>query len=412
MEVSPNNASETAESRKRRRSGSASEDDSAESASSSDSSDDQPSRNKPVRKSRRTSHVSVEFEFLSQQVAFLTQLVTQSQQLPATVQTIGSSQDTVDKSKISDVVTNATDGLVLKPPESNVNKIQLNLSDSSTTVKDPLFPKSNSDHLDQLSKLQRFNAKDWYAIRFSEAQKKYATTPGFIELAINDELKRFESPTHEDNRLHLLERTFAALSNAILTQKDELRDNLQKLIDWAAEKDTVLSASSLFDKIEQVFNKQSNYMKATDDILQITCGRRADMINLRRESLLKQIPDVYSCDVLQNIPPSQEFLFNAEAFNTFLQKIGGAEKLMTSKPAPQPVTASHSSNYNFSRPSTSKQPNEKFFRHNNNSKKRKGNQNNQKTNTRDRPFNAKNRQNTKNKKPHSPSPSRNRGRRA
>lgn len=196
----------------------------------------------------------LQFELLSQQVTFLTNLISQKH---------ADLQPRASASLVRDVVsepTNCSTELGLRPPlgTSGADIQQLQLSELSTTLKDPPFPKSNDKYLEKISQLQRFKCNDWYAIRFAEVQKKYVTTPGFIELNVNDELRRFNASGSNEDRLYLIERTFAALSNALLTQKDELGATLQGLVDWSSEKSTTLSPKSVFDKIEQLFGKESN----------------------------------------------------------------------------------------------------------------------------------------------------------
>lgn len=205
--------------------------------------------------------------------------------------------------------------------------------------------------LQKLSELQRFKCDDWYAVRFSDAQKKYLATPGFVELSVNDELKRFESAMlKDDSRSYLLERSFASLTNAILCQKDELHKTLQSLVDWSNESRESLTPSSLFEKIENLFSKESSYSKVTDDLLQIVSGRRTDFINIRREAMLRQISEGFHRDVLHKIPPSTESLFNDEAVQTYLQEIGGPDKLTTyTKSVPQ--TYSKDNFYQHQKPS-------------------------------------------------------------
>lgn len=45
------------------------------------------------------------------------------------------------------------------------------------------------------------------------------------------------------------------MTNAMLIQKEELRNNLQNLINWSSEKDTELTLASFFQKVEQLFDK-------------------------------------------------------------------------------------------------------------------------------------------------------------
>lgn len=386
----------------------------------------------PARKSKRARLVSdAQFEFLQQQVAFLTNIITYSQAskineslgtnancTPVTSSNNNVSTNSTNQSALSTVsvtqneTTTGTEnnsGLLLAPPNgTDIDKNSLKLSDPCTVVKDPIYPKANDNYLKKLIDLQRFKSNDWNAIRFSEVQKKYISTPGFVELGINDELKRFGSQSSEEYRLHLMERSFAALTSAILTQKDELCQTLQGLIDWAGNNETALNPKSLFLKIEEAFNKQSPYMKVTDDILQMVCGRRADLIQSRRDLLVNQIPDEYHCEALKRIPPNAEFLFDVESINTYIQKIGGAEKLSavsSTQSTPRSTNGNNNQPRKYddsSKPSTSKQSSEKPFRNN---PPKKGKSNKSKSGTSNKSAIPKSRQSSKGKKSRSDSPS-------
>lgn len=97
---------------------------------------------------------------------------------------------------------------------------------------------------------ERFLCKDWNSIRFSESQKKYLTTPGYIELNINDILRPFESKIFSEvNRLHLLERSFAALFNAVLGKRKNCTLLYKKLVDWSNLNKSTLTPTALFQKI-------------------------------------------------------------------------------------------------------------------------------------------------------------------
>lgn len=323
---------------------------------SSSSSDECSSRGPRAKRSRRKDSQTVSrthFEFLSQQVAFLTNLICTNKDL-----------NKEDK--------NNNNTPSLEQPESAHTTNQLDiLSDLGTTVKEPIYQKTDDRYLSKLMQLQRFNCDDWYAIRFSDSQKKYLTTPGFVELKVNDELKCFESAMlKEDSRSYLIERSFAALTNALLTQKFELQQTLQTLIDWANDVNVSLTPNSLFEKNELLFSKDSTYSSLTDDILQIVCGRRADLIKLRRKSLLNQISEKFHREILHKIPPSSESLFNDEGVHNYLRKIGGVDKLV-SRPKTTNQSWSKDKFYNHQKPSTSKQTDDEFFRQEYSSKRGK-----------------------------------------
>lgn len=340
-----------ATSKKRDRSSSPSSDSS--SSSERESQDSRP--RKKVRLEEQTVSYA-HFELLSQQVAFLTDLI-----LRKTPSTINSNNN--NETDCAGFQHN--NELKLRPPSNDdENAGTLKLSELKTTVKDPVYGHANDHYLTKLKNLQRFNSSDWYAIRFAEIQKKYLATPGFIELSVNDALKRFEAAMlRDDPRSYLLERSFAGLTNAILSQKDELQKALQSLVDWAMENRQTLSPNSIFNKIESLFSNTSPYNVVTDDILQIVCGRRADFISMRRDSLLRQIPEEFHREVLIKIPPSIEMLFDDESVQNYVQKIGGVDKLI-SQPRSGPPTNFRDNFYRDQKPSTSKQGRDAFFRQN------------------------------------------------
>ncbi|CAG9783807.1 unnamed protein product [Diatraea saccharalis] len=320
------------------------------SLSSSSSSDDSDSANRdssPRNKARKYSATvsNAQFEILSQQVSLLTNLITASLE----------NKDCQLNIEDTNVTTN--EFRLHRPELDNSNTLNI-LSDVGTTVKDPIYTKSNESFVNKLVELQRFNYADWYAVRFADAQKKYLSTPGFIELSVNDELKRYESAMlKEDSRSYLLERSFASLTNALLSQKELLHKSLHMVVDWAYDSKETLTPSSLFDKIQTTFSKESAYSKVTDDLLQIICGRRTDLITNRRDSLLRQIPESYHRDVLYKIPPSSVSLFNEEKLS-FVSK-------------PTHKAKSNKNFYDNQRPSTSKQTDDTFFRQDYSSKRGK-----------------------------------------
>lgn len=345
-------------SRKRNRSQSSSSDDENSSDSEVSESSYKIRKNMAAKQHRTVSREH--FNVLSQQVEFLTDFITKNSVISNYVE-----NGYVDPAR-------TTDDLELRRPSvTEASKCQLNLSELKTTVKDPIYAQANENYLKKLLNLQRFNRDDWYAIRFADVQKKYLATPGFVELSVNDSFKRYEAAMlREDPHSYLIERSFAALTNAILCQKVELHKTLQTLVDWAGENNQTLTPVSVFNKIESLFSKDSAHSKVSDDLLQLVCGRRADFINIRRNTLLRQIPEEYHRDVLFKIPPSAETLFNDESVQNYLQKIGGAEKLIA-LPRSVPKFQSKDNFYRNQKPSTSTHPDNMFFRRDTPSKRGK-----------------------------------------
>lgn len=159
-----------------------------------------------------------------------------------------------------------------------------------------------------------------------------------------------------------MERSFAALSNAFLGQNESVNTALQALIDWSASPSVQLSPNNLYNKLNEFFGEHSHYKTVSHDILQIICGKRAEVLELRRRSLLKPLKDKYLREDIEKIPPSAEYMFNPQFLASYIQKIGGIEKLQKEKPKPQPVrikspvpSTSHENKFFQGRPQKRKQ---------------------------------------------------------
>ncbi|CAH4032656.1 unnamed protein product [Pieris brassicae] len=137
-----------------------------------------------------------------------------------------------------------------------------------------------------------FNTSDWNCVRYIDIQKKYVAFPAFTDLKINEELRFLE----DSSKLYLMERSFAALSNAFLAQNEFV-------------------------------NNISDYKAVSHDVLQIICGKRAEVLEARRKSLLKNLKRKHVREDLGKIPPSSEYMFDPEKLSKYLQKVGSIDKI-------------------------------------------------------------------------------------
>lgn len=78
-----------------------------------------------------------------------------------------------------------------------------------------------------------------------------------------------------------------------MAQNEAVNRSLQNFIDWSAKPDTSLSAVSIYDKIKELFGNDSAFKSGSHGILQIICGKRAVVIELRRRALLRDIKGNY-----------------------------------------------------------------------------------------------------------------------
>lgn len=191
----------------------------------------------------------------------------------------------------------------------------------NTVLKEPTIAKSCKEHVDLLNSIQHLNTPEWNNVRYADVQKSYSSTPGFIELECNDEVKPFDRFPN----LIVTERSYAAFTQGLLKLRDATQSGLQSLLKWASETDD-LSPSTLKDKVNEVFI-EGNYNKISADLLQLSCGHRADTIEQRRDGILRLVKDKFVRTNLRKIPPTSESLFNKESFSSALEKAGGVNKI-------------------------------------------------------------------------------------
>lgn len=191
-----------------------------------------------------------------------------------------------------------------------------------TTVKNKI-QKSSEEHIGMLNKLQHFDSPDWSQVRFSEAQKGYNTVPGFVELDSNDLVKHLD----RNRSLTVSERSLAAISHGLVMQNEALQKGVGLLVNWLMEHDegSPVTGQQLCEKINDIFD--SDYNKINSDLLQMVCGRRADIIQQRRDSILHYVRDKYLREGLRKIPPTSEHLFKEPTFSDFITKHGGVSKV-------------------------------------------------------------------------------------
>lgn len=213
--------------------------------------------------------------------------------------------------------------LINKPKKDKVFEFAV-----STNLKEPVVENASEGRLHVLNKLHHFNTNDWQRVRYLETEKKYVAKPGFFELDVNTELRHCDT---NSSWLRLLDRSFGGLTHGLIQQNELLKSNFQQIIEWTHSPGCVLNADTLFEKISSMFSERSPYMKVSEDLLQLSCGRRADIIQRRRDCILSGVKDRYVKEDLQKIPPTQNNLFNPQDLTAFLQKAGGTSKLFAAQ---------------------------------------------------------------------------------
>lgn len=200
----------------------------------------------------------------------------------------------------------------------------------NTVLKEPSIPKSSSSHLQLLNSLQHFNTDDWDNVRYAEVQKQYCSSPGFTYVETNDEIK----PYDKNNSLALIERGFATITHALIKQNEAAQIGFKALIDWANSQGAgQITATCLQEKINDIFVKGS-FQKMSSDVLQLACGHRAEIVQQRRDSILRSAKDPFLKTSLRKIPPTCENLFQKDTFSSTIEKAGGITKTFWPPRAP------------------------------------------------------------------------------
>lgn len=61
-----------------------------------------------------------------------------------------------------------------------------------------------------------------------------------------------------------------------------------------------------------------------EQILQVLCGKRAECIEVRRESILSELSNRNLQVALRKVPPSVKHLFDCNSLTPLIQSLGGA----------------------------------------------------------------------------------------
>lgn len=312
------------------------------SSSSCESEEEEP----PRKKSKRDAQVTVDprIDALYEQVSFLTNLIMHQQ--------CASSSNTNVTAKTTDVIMQPeknNDDFLTNPCTITPKSLDLGICKTDFDEKKVLKP-ADEQRLNQLIKLQHFNSSTWQHIRYKKALADMLAFPGFCNLKINDEICCLNKGK---DFLASAEEIMAAITNALLYQRQLLQSGLQEIVNWSHNNPKELTSNNLFNKISEMFGNSSPSYKLSEQTLQIVCGKRAECIETRRKRLISEISDKRIQAALVNIPPSEEFLFEKTQLMSLVQSLGGPHYWL----APPQISKNRDQvkrKYHESIPSTSK----------------------------------------------------------
>lgn len=301
---------------KKRKLQSSSDDSSDDSSSMSSSSDER--RKRAKRRKRNKRKKSDKYDRLEREMNMIKKYIFSRDQ--------GSQGDNIDLDVSGEMYEQQSEH------EESHQKIKVVVA---TKVKEPSVPRTSPEMLESLKTFQRFNREDWSEVRYADVQKLYTSSPGFVNLEANDEVRRFDGSKHICNA----EKAYASITFALFKQRDALQAEMEKLMNWAHQNGTV-DYKDLFEKVSAIFS-ESEYCKTTADAFQIVCGHRAELVQQRRETILSSVKDQHHKLALRKIPPSCNHLFDADKFSSVLDKAGGMNKVFWPKGGKDRYNATH-----------------------------------------------------------------------
>lgn len=209
----------------------------------------------------------------------------------------------------------------------SVSEYILDFSPNTAEV-EPKLAKANTKLAEQGKKCQRLGDDGWKNIRYADVQKSFQATPVFCALKINSQLA---SATPSWQTVPLLEKadlTLGAITHGLLQQRDALQEACKNL-----------SPAAQQELHNVLLTPESNFRKVSDSLLQYTCGRRAEIIQQRREIFKPANKTLY--EVLHDIPPSETHLFTENKLAETIKEQGGLYKFFPVKrsPATKPRTS-------------------------------------------------------------------------
>ncbi|KOB68424.1 Uncharacterized protein OBRU01_17753 [Operophtera brumata] len=183
-----------------------------------------------------------------------------------------------------------------------------------TTEIESKFSKADPILAQQGTDCQRLGTDTWKNIRYSEVQKQFQATPTFSALKVNN---LFVGITPNWTSIALLEKMdliLGAITNGLLQQR------------------------KIFEKLPQDFKQRvgqeflasnSKFRKNSDALLQYVSGRRAEVLQLRRDTY--KVKNKALHEIIHSIPPSDCHLFKEPELTQVVKDQGGLQKFFPFK---------------------------------------------------------------------------------
>lgn len=198
--------------------------------------------------------------------------------------------------------------------------------DFTPSVKEvePKIPAANKEFLNQAIHCQRFGKESWNNLRYVEAQKKLQATPAFTYLAVNPQLSGKTPKWIPYDILVKFDQALGAITHGLLKERNLLQDALNNVVSESDSSTNDLKTSI----VKHLSGSDTAFRENTDNLLQYVCGRRAEILELRR-SYYKP-PSKYMHVALHKVPPSVTHLFDDTMLSETFKQHGGYYKFFPS----------------------------------------------------------------------------------
>lgn len=208
-------------------------------------------------------------------------------------------------------------------PVTPVNDLEALSFAPQVKEKEPTIPPPAENIKAQGIQCQKFGSSGWSRIRYKEVQKKLQASPVFDSLKVNTQLEGIVSKSYYQTLLERVDELTGTLSHGLLKQRQKLMEGMKSL---------AAKHPGAYEDIKATFVGESEFKEVSDDLLQFTCARRAEVIEMRRKAFKPK--EQHHAAKLAEIPPSESHLYDEELLSKFLDQRGGLSKVFP--PAQKP----------------------------------------------------------------------------
>nr|CAH7762575.1 unnamed protein product [Callosobruchus chinensis] len=183
----------------------------------------------------------------------------------------------------------------------------------ATKEAEPSIPRAEAKIAEVGAKCQRLNSSDWNKLRYSEVQKQLHAAPVFTPLKINPQLAAITPSWCSSEHLVKADYTLGTITLGLLVQRREFEKGINQIL-------SVIRTPEHHEGIKKYLpSSEAKFRQISDQLLQYTCGRRAEIFETRRK--LYYVAAGFLSESLHSIPPSATHLFAEDQLSETLKKL-------------------------------------------------------------------------------------------